>query len=68
MEHGPQSLYPWTGDFEDLGTDPPFGRNALAARKNNRMGELCQPGPQRPDGRKWPDFRTNAPNLANPFN
>ena len=24
---------PWTGDFEDLGTDPSFGRNALAARK-----------------------------------
>ena len=23
---------PWTGDFEDLGTDPSFGRDALAAR------------------------------------
>ena len=28
-----RKVYPCTGDFEDLGTDPSLGRNALAARK-----------------------------------
>ena len=30
---------PWTGDFQDLGTDPSFGRNALAARKPYHFGD-----------------------------
>ena len=31
-----RKVYPWTGDFEDLGTDPSFGRNALAARQKSK--------------------------------